>query len=171
MSTLLFLQSDDFSVQKGMKGDILCHTIKGYSIVLFYSTQCVHCHSLIPVFKQLPGTIANCQFAMINVSMQKNVILMSRTTIAPITVVPYIMFYVNGKPYSKYPGKHDPNEIKRFIMEISRSLQGKQKFFEDESTSKQSTKRQIPDFTSGIPKELCDDEVCYLEFDTAYLKK
>lgn len=169
MSALLFLTADDFNVQKGQKGDILCNNLKGYCVVLFYSTQCVHCHSLIPVFKQLPGTIANCQFAMINVSMQKNVVMMSRNTISPITYVPYIIFYVNGKPFMKYSGPHDANEIKRFIIEVSKNLQSKQKFFEEVNT-KQTKEKPIPEYTTGHPKDLGDDSICYLEFDEAYKK-
>ena len=168
MSALLFLVSDDFSVAKGQKGDILTQNIKGYSVVLFYSTQCVHCQTLIPIFKSLPGTVANCQFAMINVSNQKNVVLMSRNTIAPITFVPYIVFYVNGKPFMKYNGPHDSNEIKRFIVEVSKNLQSKHKFYE-ETTEKHTKERKIPDYTIGIPN-CTDDGVCYLEYDDAYKK-
>jgi hypothetical protein len=169
MSALLFLTSEDFSVSKGQKGEILCNNIKGYSVVLFYSTQCIHCQNLIPIFKGLPGTIANCQFAMINVSTQKNVIMMSRNTIAPITFVPYIIFYVNGKPFMKYNGPHDSGEIKRFIIEITRNLQNKQKFYE-ETTDKHEKERKIPEYTTGVPKN-CADGVCYLEYDDAYQKK
>jgi len=168
MSALLFLTSDDFNIQKGQKGDILCNNIKGYSIVLFYSTQCVHCQNLIPIFKSLPGTIANCQFAMINVSTQKNVILLSRNTIAPITFVPYIIFYVNGRPFMKYNGPHVSDEIKRFILEITRNLQNKQKFYQD-TTDKHEKEKKIPEYTTGVPKN-CTDGVCYLEFDEAYTK-
>ena len=168
MSALIFLTADDFNIQNGQKGDILCHNIKGYSVVLFYSTQCVHCHTLIPVYKQLPGTIANCQFAMINVSTQKNVVMMSRNTIAPITYVPYIIFYVNGKPFMKYNGPQDSTEIKRFIMDVSKNLQSKQKFYE-ETTEKHIRDKKIPEYTIGVPKEVCEDGVCYLEFDDAYV--
>jgi thiol-disulfide isomerase/thioredoxin len=169
MSALLFLTSDDFFVAKGQKGDILCNNIKGYSIVLFYSTQCVHCQNLIPIFKSLPGTIGNCQFAMINVSTQKNVVGMSRNTIAPITYVPYIIFYVNGKPFMKYNGPYDIGEIRRFIVDITRNLQSKQKFYED-TEKKHEKEKKIPEYTTGIPKN-CDDGVCYLEFEEAYEKK
>ena len=39
MSGLLFLQTQDFNIQKGVKGDILCHGIRGLSLVIFYSTS------------------------------------------------------------------------------------------------------------------------------------
>ena len=93
---------------------------------------------------------------------------MSRNTIAPITFVPYIVFYVSGKPFMKYTGPHDSNEIRRFIMEVSKNLQTKHKFYE-ETTDKHSKERKIPEYTIGIPKN-CDEGVCYLEFEDAYKK-
>ena len=35
MSGLLFLQTEDFGIQQGQKGPILCHSIRGISLVLF----------------------------------------------------------------------------------------------------------------------------------------
>jgi hypothetical protein len=101
MSGLLFLSSDDFLIGKGTKGDILCNSIPGFSLILFYSTQCSHCQTLIPIFKKLPGTINGCQFGMINISTNKECIRMASNTIAPIIYVPYIVLYVQGKPYTQ----------------------------------------------------------------------
>ena len=77
MSGLLFLTSQDFQIQKGVKGPILCTNIQGFSLILFYSTQCTHCQTLIPIFKILHGAIGGCQFGMINVSHNKQCVLMS----------------------------------------------------------------------------------------------
>ena len=41
---------------------------------------------------------------MINVMRNKQVVNNSRNTITPITYVPYILLYWNGKPYMKYNG-------------------------------------------------------------------
>lgn len=170
MSGLLFLTSDDFNIAKGTKGNILCTSIPGFSLILFYSTQCVHCQTLIPIFKHLPGTIGGCQFGMINVSTNKQCVRMSRDTIAPITYVPYIILYVNGKPFMKYNGPHDPSEIKRFVMEVASNIQNKQKF-SAETVKEDPTGRGIPQYTIGHPLYGdCDDKRCYLEFDTAYGK-
>ena len=168
MSGLHFLTSDDFQIQRGSKGPILCTTLHGFSLILFYSTQCEHCQSLIPIFKRLPGSIGGCQFGMINVSHNKNCIIMSRQTIAPINEVPYIVLYVNGKPYMRYRGPHDPSEIGRFIIEVSQKVQTNQNFTKDDQRIKQNTKSGIPEFTIGKPLCGTDDKVCYLEFDEAY---
>ena len=170
MSGLLFLTSDDFAIQNGSKGSILCTNIQGFSLILFYSTQCSHCQSLIPIFKRLPGSIGGCQFGMINVSHNKKCVLMSRETIAPIKEVPYIVLYVNGKPYMRYRGPHDPKEIGRFIIEVAQKVQGKQGFAKDDKRIKKDPRGGIPAYTIGHP--LCgpDDKVCYLDFQDAYGK-
>ena len=93
--------------------------------------------------------------------------MLSRETIAPIKVVPYILLYVNGRPYMRYNGPHKIEEIGRFVIEVSQKIQ------KNESTDKlenvkQSEKNKIPSYTIGKP--LCgpDNKVCYLEFDSAY---
>ena len=167
MSGLLFLTSEDFQIQRGSKGPIMCTNIQGFSLILFYSTQCEHCQSLIPIFKRLPGSVGGCQFGMINVSHNKQCVMMSRQTIAPIKVVPYIVLYINGKPYMRYNGPHDPREIGRFIVEVARKVQKKESFAKDDRV-KEDPRSGIPAYTTGHP--LCgpDDKVCYLDFDDAY---
>ena len=168
MSGLLFLSSEDFAIAKGTKGNILCHSIPGFSLILFYSTQCVYCKDLIPIFKKLPGTIGGCQFGMINVSTNKTCVRMSRQTIAPITYVPYILLYINGRPFMRYQGPHDPKEITRFVIEVSQKMQNKQKFTSE--NVKEDSRGGIPAYTIGKPLYGPDDKVCYLEFDEAYGK-
>ena len=167
---LLFLTAEDFAIQKGSKGNIMCHGIPGYSLILFYSTHCVHCQTLIPIFKKLPGTIGGCQFGMINVSTNKSCINMSRSTIAPVNYVPYIVLYVNGRPFMVYKGPYDGNEIQRFVVEVANSLRKKQKFATgNKPEGKGPQKRGVPDYTIGIPIYGEGNEgVCYLDFTEAY---
>jgi len=167
MSGLLFLSSDDFYTTKGTKGDILCNTISGFSLVLFYSTQCHWCKKLIPIFKSLPGTIGGCQFGIINVSVNKQIVAMSKKTITPIKYVPYIVLFINGKPFMLYQGPYDANELRKFIFEVSQKVNNKQQFSKDKVKEKITGK--IPAYTIGKP--LCgEDGVCYLDFNEAYDK-
>lgn len=171
MSGLLFLTTDDFSVQRGIKGPIMCiNNIQGFSLILFYSTDCQHCQSLIPIFKRLPGSVGGCQFGMINVSNNKQCVIMSRSTIAPIKVVPYIVLYINGKPHMRYNGPYVAEEIGRFIVEVARKVQSQDTTEKDERI-KEDPRGGIPAYTIGHP--LCgpDSKVCYLEFDDAYGKE
>lgn len=166
MSGLLFLTSEDFSVQRGQKDNILCHSIPGFSLILFYSTHCTYCQGLIPIFKNLPGSIGGCQFGMINVSNNRSCVQMSQDTNTPITYVPYIVLFINGKPFMSYKGPNDGEEIKRFIVEVANNIQKKQQF--SRGQIKQENKEDsIPAYTIGHPVK-GDDKVCYLEFTTAY---
>lgn len=172
MSGLLFLENDDFVLAKGTKGNILCTSIPGFSLILFYSTQCPHCQKLVPIFKKLPGSIGGCQFGMLNVSTNKNCVRLSKDTIAPITYVPYIVLYVGGKPFMKYQGPHDLNEIKRFVIEVSKKIETKQKF--SQIPNKKDTKKHPhTDYGNnyiGCPLYGCDDDI-YMEYEEAYSGK
>jgi thiol-disulfide isomerase/thioredoxin len=171
MSGLLFLSSDDFHVIQEPKGRVMCHSIPGFSLVLFYSTQCGHCKSLIPIFKRLPGTIVSgCQFGIINVSSNKKCVAMSKGTLSEVKYVPYIVLYVDGRPQMKYAGPHDINEIARFVLEVSKRIQSRQSFANNASVHK-DPRGGIPAYSEGKP--LCgpDDKICYLTNTTAYSSK
>jgi len=171
MSGLLFLQACDFSVQTGQKGDIVCNNIRGISLILMYSTKCQHCQRLIPIFKRLPGTIGGCQFGMINVSTETDIVLMSRNSISPIKYVPLIILYVNGKPFIRYDGPHTEQDIRQFLLEVTSKLQAKEKFSNADRARENAGKnsRDIPEYTVGFPL-YGDDDDFYLEFNEAYPK-
>ena len=178
MSGLLFLTSEDFHITKSAKGNIMCTNIPGFSLILFYSTQCEHCQLLIPIFKLLPGNVGGCQFGMINVNQNKSCIIMSKDTIAEIKVVPYIILYINGKPYMRYQGPHVQEEITRFVIEVSEKVQNLSSFTKKEKEKEKQIipgikdvikKEDIPAYTIGKP--LFGQEwqhVCYLDFNEAY---
>ena len=166
MSTLLFLRSNDFHIERGNKGNLLCHAIRGLSLVLFYSTECVHCQGLIPIFKKLPERIQGCIFAMVNVSHNREIVGMARDTIAPLKYVPYLVLYTDGRPFMRYGAKTEA-EIGQFIIEVSNRIRNKQQF---SSEKLKEDGKGIPGYTVGKP--LCGDEdkVCYLPFSEAYTK-
>ena len=173
MSGLLFLQTEDFSIQKGQKGPILCHSIRGISLVLFYSVNCQYSRHLIPIFKRLPGQLGGCQFGMINVSSEKQIIGMSKATISEIKYVPLMILFVSGKPFLRYDGPHEENEIKRFIFEVSNKIQTKEKFSNKEAprmrqqVSFGNGTRAVPAYAAGQPL-YGDADDFYMVFAEAY---
>lgn len=169
MSALLFLTDKDFHISQGSKGNIMCHRVSGYSLLLFYSNQCEHCKNLVPIFRRLPGTIGGCQFGMVNVGTYKNCVYMSQNTIAPIKFVPYIVLYVKGKPYMRYNGPYDINEIRRFVLEITQKL-SKNEIFTSANVKETDGGKSIPSYTIGHPL-YGNPPVCYLDFNKAYKKK
>ena len=169
MSGLLFLAKEDFKQTAGNKGTLMCTEIAGFSLILFYSTACGYCQTMIPIFKHLPGSISGCQFGMINVSKNKDIVRMSKETIAPVTYVPYIILYHQGRPYMRYDGPADLKEIQNFIVEVANSIQSRQSFV-DGGKKEISKEKEIPAYTVGHPKPGGRDDVCYLEYDDAYVK-
>ena len=165
MSGLLFLTSKDFYPEKGQRGPILSNVIQGFSLILFYSTQCEHCATLIPIFKRLPGTISGIQFGLINVSTNRQVISLAKNTICPIKYVPYIVLYISGKPFMEYKGPYDAREIRRFVLEVAEKVQKKQQFSD---AKVKDDKKGIPEYSLGKPNS--EQYRCYLDFEEAYKK-
>jgi len=177
MSGLLFLTQDDFfNATDANNAYVMAHQIPGVSLILFYSTQCTHCKTLIPIFKKLPGSVAGCQFGMVNISTNKNCIRMSRDTISPITYVPYIILYLDGKPLMRYSGPYQHPPIRKFVVDVTDKLHVKHEFIRSNKNSGGGVVAnvgkpvdKIPAYTIGHP--LWGDKVCYLEMDEAYVKK
>lgn len=167
MSGLLYLQSNDFCVQNGTKGEILCNKVRGISLTLFYSPKCQYCQSLIPIFKRLPGTISGCQFGLINVSLEKEIVAMSMNSVAPIEYVPLIILFVHGKPFLKYDGPHSETDLRNFVITATRQLHSTLKDrFSDDGKKDGKKEKEIPLYSVGVP--LCGDEDMYMEFEQAY---
>lgn len=169
---LYHLDNEDFLIKTGQKGNILCHNIPGFSLILFYSNNCNHCHNLIPIFKRLPGSISGCQFGMVNVMKNRQTVIMSQSTIIPIKYVPFIVLYFNGSPFIVYDREPDENEIKRFIIDVSNNIQKKQQFSSNQNANKDKPGGQVsepvPEFLKGIGVPFCSDKVCYLTNLNAY---
>jgi len=121
-----------------------------------------------PVFSALPQSIPGCQFAVLNISMYPGVAHKAQQTIAPITHVPFIILYVNGRPFMKYNGKKTYEDISNFVNEVLSRIQNKRSF----STARVDVEdSDIPDYAIGIPFNMvCEGEMCYLTFNEAYKK-
>ena len=172
---ILFLTNNDFKLQKNNNQPNLCTTIPGFSLLYFYSTQCVYCQTLIPLYKKLPSMVQGCQFGMINISNNKQLVYRSQSTTTVLKYVPYIVLYVHGKPFMRYDGPHKLNEIRRFILEVHNDLKHKQSFSnkKEMKTARLPSKKtqEIPAYTIGKPLCGSDKDVCYLDFVKAYQKK
>jgi len=169
MSGLLFLNYDDFTTKKVDDKQILCNTIQGISLILFYSTSCEHCAGLIPIFKSLPKRLTGCHIGLINVMRNKQIINESKKTITPITYVPYVVLYWNGRPYMKYNGAADINEITKFVLQVSKNIYNKN---QQRSNEKSGENNEIPPYSVGIPLYGKDRrKVCYLDMDKSYITK
>jgi hypothetical protein len=169
MSGLLFLSADDFFLAEGNKGALLCNRLKGFSLIFFYSTQCSYCQTFIKNYKKMPDLVNGCQFGLVNISKNKDVVFMSRDTISPLQYVPYIILYNDGKPIVRYDGPYDENELSTFVYEMSKKIQETKKIVPDNKTLKEDPKTGFIAYTPKIRSE--DVKVFYLNFDDFVKKK
>ena len=171
MSGLLFLQSCDFNVQPSSRGgEIVCNNIRGVSLILMYATKCEFFRRLIPIFKKLPGTVGGCQFGMVNIETERDLVRLSMNSLVPISYVPLIVLYVNGKPFIRYDGAHEEADIRAFLVDVTNRLQTRERFSGDKNAhAKQDPRhsRGIPAFTIGYPL-FGDEDDMYKEFEEAY---
>jgi|CXWK01.1.fsa_nt_gi hypothetical protein len=110
------LTPSDFKIVPTVKGDVIETTIKGISLVLFYNQECVHSTPYL----QLVNTMNDeyCTFAKFDIVKYAEHTIQSLKTATPLTYTPYIVIYVNGKPYMAYSGPPDIAEIKRLIIYV-----------------------------------------------------
>lgn len=169
MSGLLFLTADDFEIINDNSNKILVNKIPGFSLILFYSTYCEHCHNILEVIKSLPGTITSFQFGIINVSLNKQTIIDARDTITPLQYVPYIILYYNGRPYMRYDGEHNLESINKFAYEVATSIQLKVEQYQNDEEGQIMEHYEIPEYCIARPtKGGTQENICYLNFSEAY---
>jgi thiol-disulfide isomerase/thioredoxin len=86
-----------------------------FRLLLFYSTHCHYCQSLIPIFKRLSSLDGS--FGMVNIG-NRRFITMFKNTLTPIGFVPYMVLFINGEPYKVYKGPYIESEIIEFVKNV-----------------------------------------------------
>jgi thioredoxin-like negative regulator of GroEL len=111
-----FLENNHFDVSSN--GELSCG-LKGYTLVLFYSTKCQHCGDMIKKFEELNDTVNGCSFAQVNLDTNKPLIAKINKSNIKLTYVPFVVLFANGKPYMIYSGPVSTTELRRFILEVT----------------------------------------------------
>jgi len=171
-NSIIYLNNNDFYIGEGSKGKVLCTNIKELVFVLFHADldKCKYCEDVIPEFKQLPHAISSCRFALVNLNKNLDIVKMSNETIAQFSYVPYMILYVNGRPFIRYDGDRNAKDMADFVMEVLSRLKSNNTFANAPKKVKQEN-NVIPGYSIAIPYSVvCDDEkgVCYLKYDEAY---
>jgi len=167
MSNRLFTLTDkEFTLNQTKKGYTLCNTIKGISFGVFYSSNCPHCKTALNIVNNLSKKANICNFFIINVDTYKNIVDMSQKTISPITYVPEMILYVNGRSFLKYTGQKTENDIGNFIANVIKQLQSNKTF---NNNSIIDTPAPIETIGGVIPFNIvCEGDLCYLTSKEAY---
>jgi hypothetical protein len=169
MQSIINLREDDFTLDNGSKGKVMITGIKGVSLVMFFSLACPISAQLLPEFKRLPQIVNGCKFCILNVNQNQGIVRMSQATIAPIEVVPYLVLYVNGRPFLQYDDEPTLYKIVSFLQYSLRLIDSK-KSFVDKGAKVES---DIPKYSIAAPylDFKCNaDGFCYLSQKQAYGK-
>jgi hypothetical protein len=169
MNSIIRLRLDDFEIQKGTKGQLLCVGIKGISMVMFYSPLCKNiCMPLLPQFNQLPNIISNVKFCTLNINEHVGIIPLSEHTISPIKFVPFIILYVDGRPFLQYDDQPVLSKMVDFVKYSLKLIESKRSFIDKGAKVDQA---EIPKYTIGKPylEFKCDENgLCLLTQNEAY---
>lgn len=168
MSKLFRLTDNDFFLGKGTRGNLLYNKLNNTSsIVLFYSSSCEYCRPYLDMLRILSNSsnINNCVFGQIMIYGNSSVVKMSHETIDPIKSVPLLIFYHKGRPYMKYNGDPDIDQLKMFVVDVSKKITNTS-FSKTKQTDKiqEYKPRQVSLKFEGDSLK-CKDGVCYLTQD------
>lgn len=115
--SLFYLSFKDFHIRQGTNAPLLCTSMQHISMVMFHSGQSVGSQQMLQVFKMLPQVIRGCQFGLVDINKNMNLVPMSQQTNTPIEYVPLVIMYVNGIPYMEYKGPSDLEMMRQFLVE------------------------------------------------------
>jgi thiol-disulfide isomerase/thioredoxin len=169
MQSIISLRTDDFQLDHGTKGLVMCTGIKGVSLVMFYSMSCPICVQLLPDYKRLPQLINGCRFCVVNVNQNADIIEMSNQTIAPIEVVPYLILFINGRPFLQFDDEPVLHRLVSFLQYSLRLIDTKRSFVNRGAR----VESDIPKYSIAAPYldfKCSQDGFCYLTADKAYGK-
>jgi len=121
MSIVQQLTSRNFSLSGGQKkflnidrpGPVLC---------FFSMDSCPGCRTLTPIFNQIAREEPSINYAIINLTSNRDIVAMSRQSTTSISAVPCLLFFVDGNPFAKYNGKKSNVDIKSFIRKILQQM-------------------------------------------------
>jgi len=123
MSSITFLTSQNFVVL-GTRQKSLGINVRGNVFVFFKMHDCDNCAQFEPVFVQLSKQEGRVTCAILDVTQNRDVVMWSRATSTPITAVPVLILYIDGRPHAKFNGTKNIPSIQGFITKALQSSGG-----------------------------------------------
>lgn len=114
MSAIRFLTPQNFVVI-GTRTKTLGINLQGNVFVFFKMQGCDSCAQFEPIFAQLSKVDGRVTCAILDITQYREVTMWSRETSTPITAVPILILYVNGRPHAKFGGTKNIPSIQGFI--------------------------------------------------------
>lgn len=157
------LQDENFNLLISNSGKkLLCTGIPDISLILFHTPDCEYCGELKETFKTMGQLVQGVSFAMCNLRQCPKTLQLSKESTTVFQFVPYVLCYINGKPYAKYEGDRSIKGLKDFIQLVFTNV-------ESFKTSPQLQKDELNDQVSNDTyTPINKAKRCYLTMDEAY---
>ena len=122
--SILYLTNNDFYVDNGKKGKVMCTTQKDILFAFFHlnDNECSNCTTMIPEFVNVAKRLPQIKYALVNLSKYPEIFKKTIDTIAPIKYVPYLIIFVNNRPFLRYDGGKSSSEMYDFIKELLENM-------------------------------------------------
>lgn len=143
---IIYLSPRNFGINTVDGKKLLCTSITGISVILFFSPQkCAYSMPAVQEYKSISSSINGVTLAAVNIDQHIDIIKLSRQTITTIDSVPYIMLYLNGIPRQIFPESYSftGNNMYNFITSVSSVIMQSTKSQQDKSQKKEIQKSTI----------------------------
>lgn len=173
MNNIIYCEDKDFYLAKGQTGKILLCNSKykqGIFFVFFFSTKCQNCGDGMEVFSNLLRRFPpEIKFGAININDYPTIISKSTQSCTPLEYVPYFVLYYRGKPYLRYDGEMDLNDMMTFLTDAVKRIDEKKEFIKPNADKEDLV---VPEYAGGIPYNIvCNKNKCYIKYNDVYTPK
>jgi|Laugresu1bdmlbsd_1035121.scaffolds.fasta_scaffold61739_2 hypothetical protein len=122
------LTYNDFTISNG---ELVLANSRGFSLVFFTSPYCEYCEDFSKYFNFVALRVTGCNFYVCDITVEKQIYMASQNTKTPITYVPLIFLFADGKIIGQYfPDEQKPenniNLLLKFLQETTTRLKPSQ---------------------------------------------
>lgn len=114
MASILYLEKNNFVII-GTRDKVLGINLEGIVLVYFKMSGDKNCASFDPTFARLAQKDQRVTCAILDVTSNRDVVVWARQTKTPISAVPLLILYVNGRPHAKFNGAKNERSLESFI--------------------------------------------------------
>lgn len=137
----MILTSKDFTI---IDGELSLVNTRGFTLVFFTAPQCTYCDEFKPYFEYVSRIVRGCNFYFCDMSEERQLEQTALYTKTPITYVPLVLLFANGKVIKQYfPDEQNPDNNIGLLV----------KFLQDTISAK-NTPQVVNSPYGGIPYNL-----------------
>jgi thioredoxin-like negative regulator of GroEL len=117
-------------------------------VVMYTWHNCTHCTELEPIMKKMPSMVPSMSFYVVDIGENSTPTQMSADTILPLTYVPQIIVYINGRPFMRFSGTRNESSLRQFLAQVQHAVNVSMPFHtpgqQQQTTTISSMPQQVP---------------------------